>query len=66
MIESSSPDFESKVQQVSIFNEVEHEWHSMTKSKEILHRSMASCYFSRQEIFQLYNRFKAMSKLSAL
>ena len=50
----------------TILDELNEEWKRMTESREILHGSMASCFFSRQQIFDLYTRFKSLSQLSAI
>ena len=52
-----SPD---KQQEFNVFRDVESEWQKMAESNEMLHNSLASSYYSRQEIFKLYTRFKAM------
>ena len=38
----------------------------MSQAKDLLHGSIASSFFSREQVFQLYSRFKAMCQLSAL
>lgn len=50
----------------SIFKEVENEWANISTQNNLLHQSMASSYYSRQDIFKLYSRFKALCQLSAL
>ena len=55
-----------KAQREDVFNDVEEEWEHITVADNLLQGSMKSTRFTRKEIFSLYARFKAMSKLSAL
>lgn len=46
--------------------DVDSEWKDMSQSRDVMEQSIASSFFTREEIFNFYSRFKAMSKFSAL